>query len=122
MDHQAISIRPFIGAKNFEESRRFYVDMGAKETVLSPSMSVFKIGASAFYLQKAYVRDWIDNSMIFLEVTNLEEHHTKMMQLQLPEKYKGVRVSAIRYEAWGKEYFIHDPSGILWHIGSFTTS
>ena len=26
----------------------------------------------------------------------------------------------IRQEVWGKEGFVHDPSGILWHIGEFS--
>lgn len=41
-EHSAISIRPFIGAKNFEISRRFYRELGFRESVLSPSLSVFK--------------------------------------------------------------------------------
>jgi hypothetical protein len=62
MKHQIKSIRPFIGAKNFEVSRSFYRDLGFEETVLSPNMSVFKIGDTTFYLQSAYVKDWIDNT------------------------------------------------------------
>ncbi len=31
MKHQAKSIRPFIGTKNFELSRSFYCDLGFKE-------------------------------------------------------------------------------------------
>ena len=35
MEHQAKSIRSFIGAKNFEESRNFYHDWGFEEIILS---------------------------------------------------------------------------------------
>ena len=55
MEHKVISIRPFIGAKNFELSRSFYKDLGFQEIVLAHNMSLFKIGKLGFYLQDAYV-------------------------------------------------------------------
>ena len=121
MEHTAKSIRPFLGAKNFELSRRFYQDWGFQEMVLSPDLSVFKLDQLAFYLQRAYVKDWIDNTMIFLEVDNVERYHQELSAMELPSKYDGVKLSLVRIEDWGKECFLHDPSGILWHIGEFHT-
>jgi len=74
MDHKAISIRPFIGAKDYELSRNFYRDLGFQENVLSNDMSLFKTDQIRFYLQNAYIKDWIDNSMIFLEVADVDRH------------------------------------------------
>ena len=122
MEHTAKSIRPFLGAKNFELSRRFYQNWGFQETVLSPDLSVFKLNQIAFYLQHAYVKDWIDNTMIFLEVDNVERYHQELSAIDLSSKYDGVKISAVRTEDWGKEFFLHDPSGILWHIGEFQTT
>lgn len=119
MIHQAISIRPFIGAEDFELSRSFYKDLGFQETVLTPAMSVFKTDTIAFYLQNAYVKDWIDNTMIFLEVDDVDRYWKELSALQLTTKYKNVRLTPIRTEQWGKECFLHDPSGILWHFGEF---
>jgi hypothetical protein len=31
----------------------------------------------------------------------------------------GVQVAHIRHEDWGKEGSVHDPAGVLWHIGEF---
>lgn len=121
MEHKAVSIRPFIGAKDFELSRSFYRDLGFEEGVLSPDMSVFETGELAFYLQRAYVQDWIDNSMIFLEVEDVERFWNELQTLNLPDKYPGVKLTPIRTHDWGKECFIHDPSGILWHIGAFSS-
>jgi len=121
MEHKAVSIRPFIGAKDFELSRSFYRDLGFEEGVLSPDMSVFETGELAFYLQRAYVQDWIDNSMIFLEVEDVERFWSEVQTLNLPDKYPGVKLTPIRTYDWGKECFIHDPSGILWHIGAFSS-
>lgn len=119
MEHNAKSIRPFIGAKDFETSRRFYRDLGFEEVVLAHNFSVFKSGTNAFYLQDAYVKDWIDNTMVFMEIDNVSDFYDALVTLNLPEKYDGVRITPIRIMEWGKECFVHDPSGILWHFGEF---
>ncbi|MGV3503534.1 MAG: VOC family protein [Adhaeribacter sp.] len=122
MKQNAVSIRPFIGARDFERSRSFYRDLGFQENVLSPNMSVFKTGNPAFYLQDAYVADWINNSMIFLEVENVHAYWEALVALDLPAKYQEVKLTPIRQYDWGKECFLHDPSGILWHFGEFVKS
>ncbi len=119
MQHRAKSIRPFIGAQNFELSRSFYRDLGFTETVLFPTMSVFKNGAIAFYLQSDYIKDWVDNSQVFLEVEDVDAHFKELFALDLPSKYEGVRLVPVRTFEWGKECYLHDPSGILWHFGEF---
>ncbi len=119
MSQEVKSIRPFIGAENFELSRNFYRDLGFQETVLFPNMSHFSKQGIGFYLQDAYVKDWVDNTMVFMEVENIEQYRDEMLALDLANKYKGVRLSDIRYEPWGKQCFLHDPSGILWHFGEF---
>ncbi len=121
MEHKAKSIRPFIGAKNFELSRSFYRDLGFEETILSDNMSVFKTGGLAFYLQDFYVQDWIDNSMIFLEVEDVARYWNELLALDLVTKYETVKLVPVKTYDWGRECFIHDPSGILWHIGEFFT-
>ena len=119
MENKSKSIRPFIGAKNFELSRSFYRDLGFIETSLGHNMSVFKTEGLAFYLQDAYVRDWIDNSMIFLEVEDVARYWNELLALDLTTKYKGVKLTPIKEYDWGRECFMHDPSGILWHFGEF---
>jgi len=120
MNRNAKSIRPFIGAKDFELSRSFYRDLGFEERELSNKMSVFKIGDIAFYLQDAYVRDWVDNTMVFLEVNDVNHYYDELLALDLPAKYKNVKLVPIRVNDWGRECFLLDPSGILWHFGQFS--
>lgn len=119
MKTKAISIRPFIGAKNFEVSRSFYRDLGFEEKVLSPDMSYFHTQGFGFYLQDAYVKDWIDNTMIFMQVDDTNKYWEELLTLDLPSKYEGARLTPIHVYDWGKECFLHDPSGILWHFGEF---
>lgn len=119
MKHNAKSLRPFVGAKDFELSRSFYRDLGFEEIILDPKMSLFRTGALAFYLQDAYVQDWIDNTMLFLEVENVYHFWNDLLTLNLTTKYKNVKLVPVREESWGKECFVHDPSGVLWHFGEF---
>lgn len=113
------SLRTFIGSKDFISSKRFYADLGFKEIPTSTKMSYFHMDNTGFYLQDYYVKEWIENSMLFLEVDNLEKHYEHILRLELPRKYDGVQIREIVYNDWGNEYFIYDPSGILWHVGEF---
>jgi len=120
MKHIAKSIRAFIGAINFEESRLFYKELGFKESILSTNMSYFKVTDNlGFYLQNAYVKDWVDNTMIFLEVDDVNRYWDELKKMELERKFKTVKLSPIKENDWGKECFLHDPSGILWHFGAF---
>ncbi len=119
MNHKTISIRPFIGAKDYELSRDFYRYIGFEEIIISNTMSLFKTGNTSFYLQKAYVKDWIDNTMIFLEVDDAHRYWKELDSLNLQVEYPSVRLVPVRELDWGKECFLQDPSGILWHFGQF---
>lgn len=122
MPAQVLSVRPFIGAKDFAVSRSFYRAFGFTEVVISPAMSYFALQGVGFYLQNYYLQDWVDNTMLFLEVADVAHYWAELAALDLPGKYEGVRLLPIRHEAWGKEGFLHDPAGNLWHIGEFAKS
>ncbi|GAB5404592.1 MAG: hypothetical protein Aurels2KO_28230 [Aureliella sp.] len=80
-------IRPFLGAKDFDESRAFYGDLGFQELEISPEMSVFRLGETSFYLQRYYVKDWVDNSMIFLEVEDLDAQLEAIVGSGIVDRY-----------------------------------
>jgi hypothetical protein len=121
MESKVKSIRPFIGAKNYQISRNFYRDIGFQEVVLSADLSYFDREGLGFYLQNAYVKDWVNNSMVFMEVFDLEDFWTHLVDLNLKAKYENVKLVPIRKLDWGKECFMYDPSGVLWHFGTFNT-
>ncbi len=119
MKQKIKSIRPFIGAKNFDESRSFYRDLGFEEVVLESKLSVLKNQEIAFYLQDYYAKEWIENTMIFVEVESADSYYEELQALNLQEKYKNIKLTPVRTMDWGKECFVHDPSGVLWHFGEF---
>ena len=120
MNYQPKTIRTFIGAKNYQESRQFYRELGFAEHVLNDKMCLFKVTEDlGFYLQDYYVRKWVNNSMVFLEVDDIEKCEAELLGKALHEKYKYVRFTEIKQFEWGRELFMHDPSGVLWHFCEF---
>ena len=118
MIQAAKSIRTFVGSKNFDDSRRFYEALEFRFHPISPGFGYMEISpGKGFYLQDYYVREWCENMMLFLEVEDLESYWSKVTQLNLPIHFPGVKVSQIQKNDWGDEFFIHDPAGVLWHIG-----
>lgn len=122
MNQKIKSIRPFIGAKDFAVSRAFYRDLGFEEVEIDPKFSVFKKGDFAFYLQDYYSKEWIENTMIFLEIENVDLYWEELVSLNLKEKYNSIRLVPTKTEVWGKECFLLDPAGVLWHFGEFFTT
>ena len=57
--------------------------------------------------------------MIFLEVADLDAFQKELKAKHLPQQFKTVRISKIKNEDWGRELFVHDPAGVLWHFGEF---
>lgn len=113
------SIRSFIGAKNFQLSSAFYRDIGFEELQLSPQLAYFKIDQLGFYLQDYYVKDWVENTMLFLEVPDVAAQLAQLKALNLKEQYSMIKLSEIQDNDWGQVFFLHDPAGILWQIGAF---
>ncbi|MEO9870868.1 VOC family protein [Ekhidna sp.] len=112
------SIRAFIGAKDYQLSREFYKDWGFEELQISEKMSFFRMDQFGFYLQNYYAKEWVDNTMLFLEVDDLGSYWKELTQKGLDKKY-GVKFVDPKNLDWGSEGFIYDPSGILWHVGEF---
>ena len=65
------------------------------------------------------MKDWVNNSMIFLEVDNIENCNAQLRAKKLDIKYKYVRFTDVKAFDWGREVFMHDPSGVLWHFCEF---
>jgi len=97
MNYQPKSIRTFIGAKNYNESRAFYCALDFEEIEIDKDMCLFRVNANlGFYLQDYYVKNWVDNSMIFLEVDDIEKCKAELLSKGLHNKYKLVRCTGIK--------------------------
>ena len=57
--------------------------------------------------------------MIFLDVPDLDHLRNLLKLLRIEDNYKNVKISENKNYDWGSEFFMHDPSGVLWHFCEF---
>jgi hypothetical protein len=119
MNLDIVSLRTFIGSKDFNTSKAFYADLGFQEIPISENLSLLRLNEFCFYLQDAYVEDWLNNTMLFIEVKDVVECYEWLNSLQLTRKYPAVKLIPIKKNDWGDECFILDPAGALLHFGQF---
>jgi hypothetical protein len=115
------SIRTFVGAKNYEVSRAFYRDLGFEEIIISTTLSLFQVGPLSFYLQDYFNQVWLENSMLFLEVKDVQKECDAVNALELNKKYPEVKVLPMKKESWGDVFYIIDPAGVLLHVAQFAS-
>lgn len=108
--------RPFLPAKDFELSKRFYEALGFTK-VLDGEVAIFRIGASGFILQKYFQKEWAENTMMQLMVDDLDSWWTHVSSLALPTRFGVPAPKPPTVQPWGLRIaYVIDPSGVLWHV------
>lgn len=108
--------RPFLPAKDFDLSKRFYEALGF-EILLDAEVAIFGVGASSFILQRYYQREWAENFMMQLMVDNLDDWWTHIQTLDLPTKFDVPSPKPPKTQPSGLRIaYVVDPSGVLWHV------
>ena len=112
-----VALRPFVPAKDFETSLRFYVDLGFTATRITDSLASIRLGPFAFLLQEFYVEGFAGNFMMQLLVNDLENWWERVTSLDLAGRYGVQAPRAPALQPWGLTVaYVVDPSGVLWHI------
>jgi len=108
--------RPFMPARDFELSKRFYESLGF-EKVLDGEVAIFNAGSGGFILQRMYQKEWADNFMMQLMVDDLDAWWAHIESLDLIGRF-GVRPPrAPAMQPWGlRVAYLSDPCGVLWHV------
>jgi hypothetical protein len=110
------AMRPMLPAKDFARSVKFYVDLGFQQRTLTDGLAEMTLGACSFLLQDYYVREWADNLVIHLFVSDLDSWWAHIVALDLPSRY-GVKTRTPQLEGWGVRVAgVIDPSGVLWRF------
>jgi catechol 2,3-dioxygenase-like lactoylglutathione lyase family enzyme len=111
------ALRPFVPAKDFETSRRFYVALGFREKLLEDRLIEFSLGPYSFLLQDYYVAEWAGNFMMHVLVDDLDAWWTHIDSLDLPGRFGVDAPRAPKLEPWGlRVAYVIDPSDVLWHF------
>jgi hypothetical protein len=109
--------RPFLPAKDFDLSKRFYQAVGFAMVLDSDEVAIFEIGASSFILQKYFQKEWAENFMMQLMVDDLDSWWEHLLSLDLPEQFGVPAPKPPALQPWGLRIaYVIDPSGVLWHV------
>lgn len=108
--------RPFVPAKDFALSKRFYTALGFTQ-VLDGEVANFRIGASSFILQNYFQKEWAENFTMQLMVDDLDAWWAHVVSLDLPRTFGVPAPKAPALQPWGLRIaYVVDPSGVLWHV------
>ena len=108
--------RPFLPAKDFSLSKRFYEALGFSK-LLDGDVAIFEIGRTGFILQNRFEKEWAENCMMQLMVDNLDEWWSRIGSLNLPQQFGVPAPKEPAVQPWGLRIsYVVDSSGVLWHI------
>jgi uncharacterized glyoxalase superfamily protein PhnB len=114
---KVLDLKAFVPARDFELSRRFYLDLGFQQNWGNAQACELEIEGHRFLLQAFYVKDHAGNFMMSLMVENADEWWDYIKTNGLIEKYDLQMAKPPELQPWGlRVLYLTDPSGVLWHI------
>jgi len=115
------AFRPFLPAKEFETSLRFYKEIGFQAFPLGETLAELSLGTHAFLLQGHYVKEWAENTVMHVLVENVQAWWRHIDSLALNRQFDVPPPAPPRVEQWGLTVtYVFDPSGVLWHFAQVT--
>ncbi len=111
------ALRPFVPAKDFDASKRFYADLGFEIEALGDGVANARLAGHSFLLQDFFVDQLAKNFMMHLLVSNLDGWWEHIASLDLPRRYGVQQPRPPKLEPWGlRVAYVFDPAGVLWHV------
>jgi hypothetical protein len=116
------AFRPFLPAKEFETSLRFYKAIGFEAYPLGETLAELSLGPHAFLLQGHYVKEWAENMVMHVLVEDVDAWWRHIDSLHLSQQFDVSPPSPPKVEPWGLTViYVFDPSGVLWHFAQATS-
>jgi hypothetical protein len=113
-----LSLQPFVpSGSNFEASRQLFLELGFTETWNAGDYIGFQRDASMFILQNYHNKDFAENFMINVRISNADEFYSEVNEKRLVEKF-GIRITKPNDQPYGREVNIIDLAGVCWHFVS----
>jgi len=111
-----LSLEPFVpSGSNFESSKQFFLELGFKINWDAGEYIGFERDGCKFILQKFNNKEFAENFMISVRITNAEKFWNHVQEKQLPQKF-GIRLGKPTAMPYGKEVNIIDLAGVCWHF------
>jgi len=117
---RVVELKPFVPARDFEVSKRFYAELGFTMASEVGGVAYFHHGEAGFLLQDFYSKELAENLMLHLLVEDVAAWHAKVAKSGLAATY-GVQLSELVQQPWRmRDFTLSDPSGVLWRIAQNT--
>jgi len=111
-----LSLEPFVpSGSNFEGSKQFFLELGFKISWDAGDYIGFQRDECRFILQQFNNKEFAENFMISVKVTDVAAFRQDVIDKKLPEKY-GIRIGTITKMPYGREVNIIDIAGVCWHF------
>ncbi|HWJ69987.1 MAG TPA: VOC family protein [Sphingobium sp.] len=115
------AFRPFLPAKDFQTSLRFYETLGFHSFRLGEALAELRLGPNAFLLQGDYVKEWAENCVMHVLVEDIDAWWRVISALELEKSFDVPPPHPPKAEDWGLTvFYLTDPTGILWHFAAET--
>lgn len=109
-------IKAFVPARDFEVSKRFYLDLGFTMASEGGGVAYFHVGQASFLLQDLCGQAPAGRFDMHLLVQDVEAWWTHVAQSGVAQTY-GVQVTALETQPWRmRDFCLDDPSGVVWRI------
>lgn len=111
-----LSLEPFVpSGNNFEGSKKVFQELGFRVDWDAGDYVGFAKDGSRFILQRYDNKEFAENLMINVKVSNAEEFWKFVTEKKLPEKF-GIRITEPKQQPYGKEVNVIDLAGVCWHF------
>jgi hypothetical protein len=111
-----LSLQPFVpSGKDFEAAKDFFQQLGFSVRWDAGDYVSFEKDGCRFILQKFNNKEFAENFMITVGVTDADEFRKEVIEKKLPEKF-GIKIGEASMQPYGKEVNIIDNAGVCWHF------
>jgi hypothetical protein len=115
------AFRPFLPAREFDTSLRFYKAIGFEVHPLGEALAELSLGSHAFLLQGYYVKEWAENTVMHVLVEDVDAWWRHIDSLALTRQFNVSPPAPPKVEPWSLTVvYVFDPSGVLWHFAQPT--
>ena len=111
-----LSLEPFVpSGSNLENSKQLFQELGFNINWDAGDYIGFEKDGCKFILQKYDNKEFAQNLMISVQITNANEFWKSVIEKKLVEKF-GIKIGPPTDQPYGKEVNVIDIAGVCWHF------
>ncbi|MEM7772626.1 MAG: hypothetical protein AAF327_19215 [Cyanobacteria bacterium P01_A01_bin.37] len=122
MDNLQVSdVKVFVPTLDFDTSLNFYTALGWSVNWHHESLAEIELANIRLYLQKFYAKEWAENFMIYVDVTDANSWYEHVKHILMKDNFPNAKVQPPKEESYGAIVtYVWDPCGVLIHFAQTT--